>query len=283
MASVIGIYHKDCIDGTASAAVVLRKYPDALLCPLPHSYKLEDFVDILVQITPETQIYTVDCMFGAREFLERGLMVTTIDHHADKKDELAALKKKYPEYAVVFDEKKSGASLSWQHFFPEEPEPKLVSLIEDVDLWLWRYGKESRDASAFLWLLRNDPASMLAHIEGPLAPILEKGALLSGYADTEIEFQCTIEPIRIRVGARQVAAHNITTHQSASGNKLSEKSGAAVAMFTIQDARVKISFRSKDGQNPSALELAASLGGGGHPNAAGATVSLADFLKMIVL
>ena len=281
MPPTIATYHKDCIDGTAAAAVVLRKYPHAQLFPLPHSYKAEDFAPILEKVTPETQVFTVDCAFGAREFLAKGIPVTTIDHHADKKADLEAVAQEFPAFTFVFDEAKSGASLSWKHFFPEEPEPRLVSLIEDVDLWLWRYGQEARDASSFLWLSRNDPQAMLAHIESALEPIIEKGALLSRYADTEIEFQCSIEPVRMKVGEHSVSARNITTHQSASGNKISEKEGAAVAMFTIQGDRVKISFRSKDGQSPSALSLAAILGGGGHPNAAGATVSLTNFLGMI--
>lgn len=281
MTHVIGIYHKDCIDGTAAAAVLLRAYPDSELIPLSHSYTPDDFAPILARVDPQTKVYTVDCTFGARDFLDKGITITAIDHHADKRIVCEALAQSDSRFTFVFDETKSGASLTWDHFFANEPKPRLIELIEDVDLWHWKYGQESRDTSSYLWLFRNNPKGMLELIEGDLEPVREKGSLLSQYADTEIEYQCTLEPLTMRVGAYAIQAHNITTHQSAAGNRLSEFSGAAVGMFTVQGNRVKISFRSKDGQVPSALTLASELGGGGHPNAAGATVSLKQFFEMV--
>ena len=76
-------------------------------------------------------------------------------------------------------------------------------------------------------------------------------------------------------------AYNITVHESAVGNILSEKRGKAVAIFIINGETVKLSFRSKEHHDPPALKLAKLLGGGGHKNAAGATILRGDFIKMI--
>ena len=51
----------------------------------------------------------------------------------------------------------------------------------------------------------------------------------------------------------------------------------------LKGSEVKFSFRSKAGQEPSSLDLARILGGSGHVLAAGARVSLKDFLEMIVI
>jgi oligoribonuclease NrnB/cAMP/cGMP phosphodiesterase (DHH superfamily) len=281
MQKVIVTYHKDCIDGTAAAAVVLRKFPTARLFPLLHSYTQSDIGPILSLISPETEIYTVDCSLGIREFLMHEVKITTLDHHAGNMELLTLLASENPRYSYVFDNEKSAASLAWSYFFPDEQQPEIITYVEDADLWRWSYGEETKDVNNYLSMFWNDPKSMLELIEGDLSEIKAKGKVISMYADKQIEEQVTLASFNLKIGDHIVPAYNITAYQSACGNMLSEKLGKAVAMFTIKGNQVKISFRSKENQQPASLELAQLLEGGGHMNAAGATVSLQAFLSMV--
>lgn len=283
MKKIIAIYHKNCIDGTVAAAVVLRKFPQAQLFPLSHDYKPSDLEEILSVIDKETEVYTVDCGIGVSEILNRGFKVTTLDHHIGAKETLDLLAKENSDFTFIFDNNKSGASLTWQYFFPTEELPEMIKLVEDSDLWKGRYGEDTKKVNSYLWLFTNNPAQVLQILSGDLEEIKSKGAIISAYAGKEIAEQVEISPINLKIGEDMLPAYNITTHESACGNILSSRNGCAAVMFTIKGNDVKLSFRSVDGQRPSALDLAKQFDGGGHVLAAGARVSLEDFIKMIVV
>ena len=71
--------------------------------------------------------------------------------------------------------------------------------------------------------------------------------------------------------------------RSSIGQKLSKKHEETVCLYRISGDEVSMSFRGIEGSSPSSVELAEILGGGGHKNAAGAAVTLKEFLKMIVV
>jgi nanoRNase/pAp phosphatase (c-di-AMP/oligoRNAs hydrolase) len=62
---------------------------------------------------------------------------------------------------------------------------------------------------------------------------------------------------------------------------MAEKHNAVSGVFDIRGSQVRLSFRSLDHHTPSAFDIASSLGGGGHKNAAGASIARDDFLKML--
>lgn len=280
---VVGVYHKDCVDGTTAAAVVLRKYPHAQVFPLSHAYTPEDITPIVSVTTADTALYFVDCAIGVREFLARGNKATVLDHHIGIKDEFEALAKEDENLTFIFDNEKSGASLAWSYFFPDADMPELIKYVEDADLWRHVYGDTTARVSLYLSLHLNDPKRVLALMEGDLEMIERDGEILRMSAKKEVERQVRLDPVRLRVGDHVVHAFNITQFESACGNLLSEKMGQAVALFTVKGKRVKLSFRSKEGQMPTALSLAKELGGGGHAHASGADIPLPSFLKNLVL
>ncbi|MDB5224750.1 MAG: putative phosphoesterase, dhha1 [Candidatus Adlerbacteria bacterium] len=281
MQNILATYHKDCIDGTTAAAVLLRKFPEAQLFPLKHGYAPEDIAPALAALTPKTVVYTLDCGLGVQEFLTAGNKVTTIDHHIGGKEEFETLVQNNPNYTYIFNNDKSGASLTWATLFPDEAQPELIALVEDSDLWKHQLGDDTKHVNNYLSMYRDDPATVRILIDSSLSEIKDKGKVITAYADKEVESQTKILPITIRIKDWDVSAYNITVYQSAAGNILSGKLEKAVALFTIKGDQVRISFRSKDGQTPIALELAQSLGGGCHNNAAGANMPLKDFLQVI--
>lgn len=282
MQKVVVIYHKDCIDGTTAAAVVLRRFPEAKLFPLSHDPSVDDLEKVLAIIDSDTDIYTVDCGIGVQEILSRGFKVMTIDHHVGVKDSLDLLVKENTNFTYLFDNEKSGASLAWQYFFPDEELPEIIKLVEDSDLWKGQFGEDTKNVNNYLWLFINEPDKILQILEGDLNEVKKQGKVISVYAEKEIMKLVEIPAISLKIGEHIFPAYNITNHESACGNILSEKNNQTAVMFTIKGDVVKFSFRSKAGQNLSALDLAKILGGNGHVLAAGARVPLSEFMQMIV-
>ncbi len=280
--TILVVYHKDCVDGTAAAAVALRKFPEARLYPLSHSASEAEFAPILEADPSSTIIYTVDCAIGITVFLEAGFQVVTIDHHIGIKDELDELAKRFDRFILCFSNEHSGATLTWSYLFPDTPIPHLLALVEDGDLWQWQFGDETKYAHTFLSLFRNDPTKMLELIFGPMSDVLSKGEIMSQYVDSQIAEQLRMPLLTLRIGSEQVIAANVTIHESSVGNALAAAHGQAIALFTIKGDVVRFSFRSTPPQRPTALDLATRLGGGGHVHTAGAQVTLSDFIQMLV-
>ncbi len=282
--SIIGIYHGDCSDGTGAAAVLLKKFPAIKLFPLKHHYTDEDFAPILEAVDTNTAAYFVDFALGVERLLDRAREITVIDHHISEKERMEALAKEHENLAYVFDNEKSGATLAWAHFFGEETTPELLRLIQDVDIWQWKFGDRTKHLSRFLIPYVNQPDVVLGFMEQDIAPLLEKGGAISDFADYVIEsFAERAEPTFVMLGEHKVPAFNAQLmFVSEIGHALSKRLGAAVLLYSIREDRVHMSFRSIEGQSPTALDLAQAVGGGGHTHAAGGYVPLREFCEMIV-
>ncbi len=279
----IAIYHKDCTDGTTAAAVVLRKYPDALLFPLGHGYEAHELEPLLTQAVIGDRILTVDCAIGVREFLAHGHAVTTIDHHAGAREEFEILAQKNKQFTFIFDNTKSGASLTWATLFPGERMPELIMYVEDQDLWTKKYGNDTKNISSVLYLLTNKPDETLKLFTAPIDVLKQQGSSITAYAELMIENSVTkTESIMVTMGEYHVPFYNITSLKSEAGNILCTTRNQTVALFTIDGEKVKISFRSLDSHTPSALDIAKIIGGGGHRNASGGIMTLSDFITRIV-
>jgi uncharacterized protein len=278
----IAIYHKDCTDGTGAAAVVLKKYPDALTYPLGHGYEAHELEPILSSAETGDRILFVDCAIGAKEFLTKGFPVTVIDHHAGINAEFSAIAHENKNLTYIFDNSKSGASLTWATLFPTEKEPELIKYIQDQDLWTWKFGNDTKDVNNAIFTYANKPEEIVKLFDVSLDVLKKEGSIISRYNDYMIDHMVkTTEPLTLRLGEWKVPMYNITVHKSEGGNQLSKLRDAAVGLFSIDGDKVKISFRSIDGQKPDALDVAKALGGGGHRNSSGAAMNLVTFLKSI--
>lgn len=282
MKKVVAIYHKDCSDGTAAAAVVLKKFPEAHVFPLHHTFTKEETDPIFALIDNETEVYTVDCVIGAKEILAMGYKVTSIDHHGGVKEEFQKLAEENSNLTFIFDNDKSGSSLSWSYFFPEQKLPELIKYVEDIDLWRWKYGEETKNAINYVSMFNNMPEKFLEFMDSDLAEVKKLGKVITSYKDEKEKQYSEILPIKMKIGEHEVFAINLVNSKSEMGNYFSQKYGKTVMLYNIDGDSVKISFRSFEDYNPSALELAEPIGGGGHNRAAGAKIKLSKFLDMIV-
>ena len=71
------------------------------------------------------------------DLLDAGHKVTIYDHHHTALHNLSALAEKHrdnPHFSFVFDERKSGATITWAALHPDRSPPPLLKLIEKMDL-----------------------------------------------------------------------------------------------------------------------------------------------------
>ncbi len=285
--NVVCIYHKNCTDGTTAAAVLLTKFPNCKLIPLDHNYSDDNIKNLLNEIDENTVVYIVD--FSLREgdtekLLKKAKKVINIDHHIGVKDRLEELAKKYSNFEFVFDNHRSGASLTWIYFYGNENIPEIIKLVEDKDIWTWKYGEKTKYANSYLTILTDKPEKVKEYIlSNDIQQIIENGKIISEFTDYLINnFIDKVKEINIKIGKYVVKAFNTGLFQSEIGNILSTELKQAVVLFSISGYNVKLSFRSTEGNNPTALELAKILNGGGHKHAAGASVPLEKFCEMIL-
>ena len=283
---VVGIYHKDCSDGAAAAAVLLKKFSDVKLFPLGHSFTEKDLSLIHKETVARADIYLLDIALIAEklvEILDENNNIVILDHHIGAKEKMQQLADRHKNITYIFDNNKSGVSLAWNYFFPDKEPPEIIKYIEDSDLWKFKYGNDTKYAANYLSMYANSPETLSRFFDENIKEIKENGKIITEYTDIQIDrLLRDTGNITLRIGEFITPAYNIISYESPIGNKISEARGVAAVMFFIKGNSVKFSIRSKDGQNPSALELAKLLGGGGHQNSAGAEISLKDFLKMII-
>jgi hypothetical protein len=130
-ATPLCIYHHACTDGFAAAWAVRRFF----------SGQVEFFPGIYGEPPPDVagrNLILVDFSYKRDVMLsliEQAGAVLIIDHHQTAESDLRDL----PEMArTVFDMNKSGAMLTWEHFFPGEMPPLLIDHVQDRDLWRFR-------------------------------------------------------------------------------------------------------------------------------------------------
>lgn len=281
------VYHKNCTDGTTSAAVVLLRYPDATLFNFDHNYKEEDVNNLLSEIDEETTVYIVDFALkpeDLQKLLSIAKQVINIDHHISVKDYLEKYSKQYKNFKFVFDNSSSGASLTYKYLFDEDV-PMLIKYVEDKDIWKWEFGEETKYVNDYLFLFTNKPEKIKEILQSyQIEEILNKGKTINEYTSYIINsFVEKSKDLFVKIGDYKVRAYNTGLFQSEIGNILSTKFDQAVCLFSINGDYVKLSFRSLDSHNPSALDLAKLLNGGGHRNAAGASVSITEFCSMLLI
>ncbi len=280
----IGIYHKNCSDGTMAAAVLLKKLPNIYLFPLSHEHTKEEFKQIKKLVTDDTIVYTVDCALGIEKLIPIAKEVITIDHHIGNKEYLESLAIKNKNFSFIFNNNNSGSSLTWSYFF-KEPVPEIIQMIEDFDLWRWKFGEKTKYLMNFLYPTPNNPEKFLHYLSENIENLIHNGKYISNFTDSLVYkfIENNPEKLLLKIGPHKVLAVNSPFFQSEIGNFLVEKNNEAVAIFKIQGTKVFISFRSKDTINPSALTLAQTINGGGHKNASAGNITLEEFCKMLVV
>lgn len=286
------LHHANCADGFAAACIASRAFAS-----VPHRVTPVNYPDP-VQSPPDLgagdQLIYVDYTppDGELQRLTRAwgntIDLLVIDHHKTAKpvhDELLH------EKESVFDESRCGAALTWQHFFPAEPLPRMIELIQWRDLG-HAFQPENADKpitghafSLHAYLFRCLPRTREAWT--PLLFNQEPGtnneerltAALGTGGRMKITDQCIIaaavnSPYWLDFHGEEIPAVNgldaglISDAMNALLKHYPTAPFAASWYVDPASGLVVYSLRSrKDG--PDVGAIAKTFGGGGHPNAAG--------------
>ena len=270
------LYHNDQ-DGRCAASIARTAYPE--LYPVVGSYdgnvhwekfRYGDLVVVAdMRFNPTTMIR-----------LANNYRLIHIDHHLPNEEELAELQAaKYNPSGIRPTTKpidKSASLLSWEYFFKDKPVPHAVKLIDDYDLWKFKYpdtlafhyGLETVDhgpRNLDLWerLFNDDP--------GALDFIRMRGEELLGFILPNNKICCHDLCYETTLEDYTVLAVNTRAANSSLFDGYVDKSRHDFMLMYAYIGSIGLYrcslYPAKSELN--ADKLAQIYGGGGHPGAAG--------------
>lgn len=280
----ICFHHAACPDGFGAAWAVRRAWDgegefvprghdDAL-----HAPALAGALVVFVDIAPD--------LASLRALGECAGQLVVLDHHVSSASRFAA----EPELAralaarghlVRFDLAHSGAVLAWEHFHPGAPVPELLRYVEDQDLWSWKLPR-SEEVNAAIGSYPREFAVWDALATRRAEALAAEGEPIVRANRVEVE-RALAAAHPVWIAGRRVEAVNARQPRSAIGHELASRAtfGARCgAVYRLVSDRVDVSLYSVGDYDVA--RIAEGLGGGGHRNAAGFSVSLAEWLERFV-
>jgi hypothetical protein len=262
------LYHANCADGFGAAwAIYLRfgdrvRYEPATYGQPPPSSLVAGERVVMVDVSfPRADIERLSA--AASQFF-------LVDHHASAYEDLAIL----PQ--VFFDLTRSGAGLAWDMCHPSVPRPLLIDLIEDRDLWNHRMPQ-----TKWLCVLDSLPFDFSAwDAFSSRLDIDAQGVSADAVAITRFSM-CAMDrviedavPI-IQAGKRGWAVNAPHDMSSEICARLCQRPNTdfGFSWFYTASGEASCSWRSKK-ENTNVIDLARQYGGGGHPVASGARLSM---------
>lgn len=126
MERTIIFYHGSCPDGFGGAYAAWKKFGDtAEYIPLYRGEELPEGIE-------GAQVYFIDFTYE-KEMMDQvaaqAATLVVLDHHEGVREVVESI----PEH--VFDNDRSGATIAWDYFHPNTPQPRLLAHIEDDDLF----------------------------------------------------------------------------------------------------------------------------------------------------
>lgn len=277
------LYHADCWDGLVAAWCARCVHKDAW------EYRPIRYSDPVPDDAKGREVTLVDFCFDNLEDLlhlcRKAPKVRVIDHHASVGKNLAELPRVADSLGmkaleIVFDTTKSGARLAWEFFHPGRAAPGLVLYAEDRDLWKFQL-PGSREAYAFVSSFpktfescdeldrRFILSSLLnGHLSGD-SRIVEAGSRILAFQD-ELVREMVSRAELVQFSGYTVYCAPAPVLRSEVCGELARGMPFGLTYRTQPDGVRVYDLRFRDFRRPIDVgQLAASVGGGGHKNAAG--------------
>jgi oligoribonuclease NrnB/cAMP/cGMP phosphodiesterase (DHH superfamily) len=198
--------------------------------------------------------------------------VVIMDHHISN-EKLAKEKDRMPaNVEVVWDTSKAGCRLAWEYFNPGKPAPKLLDHIEDYDLWKFLLPMTREIVCGLKIHMKSfEEISFMANNLGAL---VQEGSTIRTYESLLAEnfaresFVTSLGPVGKEV--RVVAVNGPPFLASQIANQISKRKlkTPIIAVFWDRGDGSRVWSLRATGEH-TCLELAKSMGGGGHPHASG--------------
>lgn len=267
------IYHSPCPDGFGSAYAFWKKYGDDIeYYPYKHGQDLPDvsgrevyFADIAPSIEDALKIESV------------AKKITILDHHISRYEEL-----KHLDY-YHFNNDKSGAIISWNFLFDEEP-PAILKFVQARDIYTWDMPK-AKEVLSYLDSLPYsfeawDNLNFMLESETYLSVrVASEGAAILRYCEVLMDM-IIANAYTVRIRGHEVPVVNTPFFRTEILAKLCIDKPFA-AGYHYNGERFCFSLRS-DPNGLDVSKIAASFpGGGGHERASGFSVQSLEDLDSI--
>lgn len=269
------LYHGSCNDGMASATVAYYKFGKHAVYKAVHynqPFKLD-----MSTLTKNDEVYILDFSYSSEildELYKRVGKLIVLDHHKTAADIL-----KGKPYAA-FDMEKSGAGMTWDYFYTSTPRPTLVNLVEDRDLWLFKY-EDSVPLNEYI-----KAAGIMGNFSEWLRLLLDEEYILKCIdigrntlmKFKEIKLTKFLESSKYiikDIDGNKVALYNATDDISDTADVLYRNLPIdyVISYFIASTGDLSLSFRSGASSEVDVSLIAKSYGGGGHRNASGAMIA----------
>ena len=284
------LYHANCLDGMMCAAIAYKYFQELAntLNLKDPTYTDEQYLDRVQYIPvkyqedppvmePNSIVYILDFSYPRKtlfDLMEEHKEVLILDHHESAKKQLSGFANAF------FNLNESGATMTWNYFFPDKEIPYTVQMIKDRDLWQWQlpdthsfteavYNLLDMDVKQWQRLLTSDN-----ELSSTVQDLINQGDSLLTVSRKQIDKQLNKLywaklPQHDELIPMINSPHLISETCEAMYNKFPE--APYVVMWNCEGDVVKLSLRSsKTGANVSLV--AGVYGGGGHPHASGATI-----------
>lgn len=266
------LYHADCDDGFGAAYAAWTHLGDAA------TYQPVHHGDVVANdLLADRPVFILDFSFSPEIIAAMSAVsahITLLDHHKSAAEQWHGISA--PRNATItFDMERSGAQMSWDYFHPDFSRPPLIEYVADRDLWRFAL-PDTREFCAGLSLQAR--TFLVWQSLNPEAVIIA-GRVVAAYQQRQIERIMQGDLRSVTLLGHQGLAANIVDNTSEAGHRIALRSGTFALLFSIKEDRVLCSLRSVAPFDVS--EIAKHYGGGGHAQAAGFRMTIADFFAEI--
>ena len=278
------IYHIADHDGKGSAAIVKRKFPEIELLGLNHDMEIP-----YEEIEKHNKIIICDIALPMDYMMEvsKTKDLTWIDHHVSVINSYnEAVTKGAPEIKGLRRVGTAALRLTWEYFYPDKPEPEGVKLLGLNDIFDLRDPRVRPFEYAFQSMGVNRPTDDTwdALLDGTLDidKAVEKGeAILSWVRNRNIRLSHSMAFESEYMGYKCICANMPQGYSEFFDSVPNIKDYDFMCNFYMnKNNQWNLSFYSHK-EEVDVSKIAASLGGGGHARAAGASKlnKLPEFLS----
>jgi len=260
------IYHSNCADGFGAAWVVRKALGEIEFHPGKYQEPPPDVVG--------KDVVMVDFSYKRPALLDMAAKANSIlilDHHQTAAEDLVDLP---GNVTAKFDMSRSGAMLTWDHFFPGEVPPPLLLHIEDRDLWRFAL-QNTRQIQANVFSFPYDFQVWDTLMAAAPAALAADGEAIERKHFKDIRELLGVTTREMLIGGHRVPIANLPyTLVSDAAHELAKGRPFAGCYWDTPDGRV-FGLRSTD-EGVDVSAVAKQYGGGGHRNASGFRVSFAE-------
>lgn len=281
--NTVVLYHANCNDGYGAAYAYWAHAKASDLertefVPMSYNDELPDCIN------ENSHVVFLDFSIKRQpmeELLVLAEKVTVVDHHQSSL-ELADLEKAYDNFTFIHSLEHSGAVLTWLTYRTSQSQevPMILLYIEDRDLWKFQYEATKAVHVALQHKLQSRYSSFenFSMLTNPvyLAELLEQGTAMLDMQKAIIDSSMKSIYIIGMLGEQCFIVNTLPTLSSDTCQAIRDlyPLSSMQATYSVIGNLVTYSLRSQG--EVDCAKIAEHFGGGGHKNAAGFSVRLAN-------